>query len=97
MDGQPVTDGDGRKLEVEVGFQEIPACDAVLVLGFVPDDCWRPEMSGSRGSLAPRARRFELAPWHGSVAAMSRVDHHRKYSISARSRTRVVDTAPPPL
>lgn len=41
-DGRSVTDGHGRRFEVNVGFPDIPACDAVLVPGFVPDGDGRP-------------------------------------------------------
>lgn len=37
-DGRPVVDGHGRRFEVDAALAAVPACAAVIVPGFVPDE-----------------------------------------------------------
>lgn len=42
IDGRPVRDGRGRRLDVDVSLREVGACKALIVPGFVPDGSRRP-------------------------------------------------------
>jgi transcriptional regulator GlxA family with amidase domain len=41
-DGRPITDGHGRKFEVDSDLDAIVHCDAVLIPGFIPDEQGHP-------------------------------------------------------
>jgi len=51
-DGRAVIDGHGRRLEVDTAFEAIPACDAILLPGFVPDGKRRPPSLSGFGTAA---------------------------------------------
>ena len=57
LDGRAVTDGRGRKIEINVSLRDIARCDAVLVPGFVPDADGLPPAMPALGKTAEWIRR----------------------------------------
>jgi transcriptional regulator GlxA family with amidase domain len=68
VDGAPVTDGRGRRLEVDKAFGSIRSCDAIIVPGFVPDGTRRPP---SMSALAPAAAWIRHHHTRGALACGS--------------------------
>ncbi len=68
LDGGPVMDGNGRRLEIDTALETVAACNAVLVPSFVPDRKGRPPSLAALGPVAAWIRRQHA---HGALAGGS--------------------------
>jgi len=57
VDGKPVVDGHGRRLDVDRALKSIATCDAILVPGYVPDENGRPPDLAALAPVATWIRR----------------------------------------
>ena len=68
VDGKPLRDGRGRSLPVDAGLQNLPALDAVLLPGLVPDANGMPPQSSSLLDAGPWLRKQHA---HGAMLGAS--------------------------
>ena len=68
MDGKPLLDGRGRNLPVDCGVNDLPALDAVLLPGLVPDANGMPPKSRAMLSAGPWLRKQYA---HGAMLGAS--------------------------
>jgi len=57
LDGQSIVDGAGRRFDVDTSFEEISACDAIIVPSFAPAADGGPPRTGAHAGVAAWLRR----------------------------------------
>jgi transcriptional regulator GlxA family with amidase domain len=65
LDGGPIMDGNGRRLEIDTALERVAACAAVLVPSFMPDRKGRPPSLAALGPIGAWIRRQHA---YGAIA-----------------------------